>query len=223
MASSQTNTADVLRRLGLDVKAREGYEEAVSCRERLVQQNPAVMAYRSDLAISLRRRGLLRLDQGDSAGAATDIRRALKIRNELSSPSGEDWFETACCLASLATLAGRDGSGVSTSEIAAEADSTIAILKKAISLGFRCYGRYRQESALTMLRGRADFRQVMMDLAIPADVFAAVNAHLLAECEYRGYGSFWRSWARRRARFEPHPAPVPGESLGGLRAPTAAQ
>ena len=112
MASSQTNTGDVLRRLGLADKAREGYEQAIATRERLVQENPEVLSYRSDLAASLRRRGLIRLDRGDHAGAATDTRRALEIRQALSSPSGEDSFESACCHATLAAIAGRDGSGV---------------------------------------------------------------------------------------------------------------
>ena len=42
-----------------------------------------------------------------------------------------------------------------------------------ISMGFRAAGAFRTEDALDPLRGRDDFRLLMMDLAMPADPFAA--------------------------------------------------
>jgi hypothetical protein len=61
---------------------------------------------------------------------------------------------------------------VSTGETSAEGDGAISLLKKAIGLGFRSYVRFRQESALNPLRGRPDFRFLMMDLAMPAEPLA---------------------------------------------------
>ena len=172
VATSQTNTADVLRRLGAVARAREGYDQAIACRERLVQEHPDVMGYRSDLASTLSRRGLIRLDQSDLAGAAADIRRALEIRNRLPSPSGEDWFEAGCCHAALAALANRAGSGISTSDGSAEADSPMALIKKATRQGYGGFIRYHQESALEPLHSRGDFQLLLMDLAMPAEAFA---------------------------------------------------
>jgi len=171
LASSYTNTADVFRRLGRNALARENYDRAIVIRERLVDQHPQARLYRSHLAWSLRRRGLTLVDPGDPAGAAADTRRALEIRDGLPSRSGEEWFETACCHATLAALAGRVGSGVST----AEADMAMVLLKKAVGMGYRSLATYRDEPALVPLRDRDDFRLMMMDLAMPAQPFASAR------------------------------------------------
>ena len=48
----------------------------------------------------------------------------------------------------------------------------MALLRKAIGMGFRNPDTYRTEAALNPLRARDDFRALMMDLAMPADPFA---------------------------------------------------
>jgi hypothetical protein len=85
---------------------------------------------------------------------------------------GEDWFETACARAALAGLAGRPGSGVSSAEGASEADATMAALRRAVAMGYRSLAAFRNEDALDPLRGRADFKLLMMDLAMPVEPFA---------------------------------------------------
>ena len=128
--------------------------------------------YRSDLAYSLRRRGLVRRETGDPAGAAADARRALGLYDGLPSRSGEEWFETTCCHAALAGLAGRDGSGVPAAAAASEAEMAMALLSKAVTMGYRNADAYRTESALDPLRTRPDFQLLMMDLAFPTEPFA---------------------------------------------------
>jgi hypothetical protein len=49
----------------------------------------------------------------------------------------------------------------------------MALLKKAVALGYRLEGAIRTEPALDSLRGRPDFRDLMMDLAMPAELFAS--------------------------------------------------
>src|SRR5262249_19246782 len=90
----------------------------------------------------------------------------------LPSRTGEEWFETACARAALAGLAGQDGSGVSAGEGASEAETAMALLHKAVGLGFRNADAFRTEGALDPLRARDDFRLLMMDLAMPADPFS---------------------------------------------------
>ena len=65
---------------------------------------------------------------GDPAGAAADVRRALGLYDGLPSRSGADWYETACCHAMLAGLAGRNGTGASADERSSEADTAMALL-----------------------------------------------------------------------------------------------
>ena len=119
----------------------------------------------------LRGRGLACLDLGDLAGAAADTRSSLAIWDRLPTRSGEHWYETACCHATLAALAGRERSDVPADEAEAEAVQAMALLKKAVRMGFRGIARYRTETALDVLRDREDFRMLMMDVAFPADAY----------------------------------------------------
>jgi eukaryotic-like serine/threonine-protein kinase len=160
------------RSLGLPAAAKGGYERAIAIRELLIQEEPESTGYRSGLATSLRRRGLARRETGDPAGAAADARRALLLYGGLPSRSGAEWFETACCHAALAGLAGRDGSGVSAAAAASEAEKAMALLSQAVTMDYRSAAVFRAESALDPLRNRPDLRILMMDLAFPAEPFA---------------------------------------------------
>ena len=72
----------------------------------------------------------------------------------------------------LAGLAGRDSSDVSAAEAASEAETAMALLHKAVALGYRSLEGFRTEDVLDPLRGRAAFLLLMMDLAMPDDPFA---------------------------------------------------
>jgi hypothetical protein len=101
-----------------------------------------------------------------------DARRALSLYDALPGRSGEDWFETACCHATLATLAGKVDTAVPATESQREEDAAMAHLNRAASMGYRAGGAYRTEDALEPLRGRDDFRLLMMDVTFPAAPFA---------------------------------------------------
>jgi hypothetical protein len=80
-------------------------------------------------------------------------------------------FETACCHAALAGLAGRAGSGVSAAEGEIEAARAMEWLSRAVAMGYRNANELRIESALDPLRTRDDFRLLIMDLAFQAEPF----------------------------------------------------
>ena len=84
-------------------------------------------------------------------------------------------FEAACCRAALAGLAGRAGSGVSAGEATSQADAAMGLLWKAIGMGYRYTDHYRTEDALDPLRGREDFKLLMMDLTFPAEPLGGVE------------------------------------------------
>jgi tetratricopeptide (TPR) repeat protein len=155
--------------LGREDEARD---VTIAALERLVKGDPTVTTHRTHLARWLQRRGLARRARGETAGAAADTRRALGLIEELPTRSGGDWFATACCRATLAGLAGRDGAGVSAAEGEAEADQAMALLRKAVGMGYADADAFRNDSALDPLREREDFRMLMMELAFPADPFA---------------------------------------------------
>ncbi len=48
----------------------------------------------------------------------------------------------------------------------------MAVLKHAVNAGYRDFIAYRTETALDVLRGRADFQLLTLDLTFPTDPFA---------------------------------------------------
>jgi serine/threonine-protein kinase len=161
----------LLRRLGRPAESLDHAGRAVAAREALLQEHAGAAEDRARLADAYANRGLARRDLGDPAGAAADARGALELYNRLPSQSGWDAFEAACCHAVLAGLAGQPGSGVSSAEAPAEADAAMALLHRAVARGYRSADSFRTEDALDPLRGRDDFRLLVMDLAMPADPF----------------------------------------------------
>jgi hypothetical protein len=87
-------------------------------------------------------------------------------------PTGENLFIFACIRAALAGLVDRTGSGVSAAEAASEAETAMVLLHRAVGMGYRYPDAYRTEDALDLLRGRDDFRLLLMDLTMPAEPFA---------------------------------------------------
>jgi tetratricopeptide (TPR) repeat protein len=175
LAAGHTNLSVILCRLGRPAEARDGCDQAIALREALVREVPKVPIYRSHLAYSFLRRGLARGDLRDPAGAAADARRAVALVEGLPARRGEDWFQTACAHAALAGLAGRAGSGVSAAEAASEADAAMALLRRAVAMGYRSPSAFRTDDALDPLRSRDDFQLLMMDLAMPTEPFAVAR------------------------------------------------
>jgi serine/threonine-protein kinase len=171
-ADLENNLSLALRRLGRPAEARDHAERAGALHEALAREHPTTPDYRAGLAENAVNRGLACLDLGDPAGAAADFWRALGLYDGLSSRSVEQWFLSACSHSALSGLGGRTGSGVSSSEASSQAQAAMTLLHKAVSMGYRNPDAYRSEDALDPLRGREDFRLLMMDLAFPAKPFA---------------------------------------------------
>jgi len=177
-ANVDNNLSVALRRLGRSTEARVHCARAVAVREALVKEYPKSPDYRGGLAENYLNRGLTRRALGDPAGATADVRRALALFDALPWRSEDEWeyqrrFTFACAHAALAGLAGQAGSGVSAGEAVSQAETAMALLHKAVAMGYRNADTFRTESALDHLRGRPDFRRLLMDLAMPADPFAA--------------------------------------------------
>ncbi len=141
--------------------------------EDLVRDHPTVEGYRRDLAEALLRSGQVRRAEGNFAGASADWRRAGEIyRSFPDRRGGYHLLLEASCRAAMAGLAGAAGSGVPADEGPAEADRAMDRLRQAIAMGYRDRDAVRTEPALDPLRGREDFRLLMLDLAFPIEPFA---------------------------------------------------
>ncbi len=123
-----------------------------------MKANPRLMSHQDLLARSLRGRSLARNAIGDTAGAADDARRALKLCDERPRRTAKSYFQAACCHAVLAGLAGRNGSGISPDEGKAHADQAMALLRHETS--YREF-ELRTAPALLALRERDDFKTLL--------------------------------------------------------------
>jgi hypothetical protein len=140
--------------------------------EGLAREDSESTEYRDVLAECYLSRSLTRRVRGDPAGAAADARRAVALFNALPPRSGERWFLSAGAHAALAGLAGQAGTGVSAAEATSESETAVALLRKAVGVGYRNPDAYRTEDALDALPDRDDFRLLMMDVGMPAEPFA---------------------------------------------------
>jgi tetratricopeptide (TPR) repeat protein len=172
LANCQINTADVLRREGRLDEALAACERALAVREPLVEAHPENLGYRARLGETYLRLGQVRCDMKNLARAAAAWKLACVDFDGTKTLDGESTFLRACCHAGLAGLAGRPGSEVSAAEGADQAAKAMALLRQAVTMGYRKPDAYRTESALDPLRNRPDFCLLMMDLAFPAEPFA---------------------------------------------------
>ena len=152
-----------LLKLGRSAEALDAYGRAFTLIEQLIKENPAEKDYPPNRVRSLVGRGRARRALGDPAGAAADVRLALRLSEGLRLPEGYAAFRIACSHAALAGLAGQEGTGVSAAEGKANADQAMALLRKAVD-GYRRIDVYRTEGALDPLREREDFKKLLAEL-----------------------------------------------------------
>jgi tetratricopeptide (TPR) repeat protein len=149
-----------LLELGRPAEALDAFGRSYTLEEQLAKEDPAEAP---DRVRSLVGRGRARRALGDPAGAAADVRHALRLSEGLPLQEGEAAFAIACAHAALAGLAGQEGTGVSAAERKAHADQAMALLRKAVD-GFHYISLYRTEGALDPLREREDFKKLLAEL-----------------------------------------------------------
>jgi tetratricopeptide (TPR) repeat protein len=154
---------DVVRLSGRAAEAKGIYERTIALAEPQLQENPNNTYLGLQLVCSIRCRGLTLRELGDSAGAAADSKRALRLCDSLP-PLISCVFETACCHAALAALSGRPNSGVSAAEGKIAADSAMKWLNRAVAMGYQNANELRIESAFDPLRGRDDFKKLLAEV-----------------------------------------------------------
>jgi len=152
-----------LLKLRRPAEALDAYGRSFTLAEQLIKENPAVKDYLSDRVRPLVGRGRARRALGDPAGAAADVRHALRLSEGLRLPEGYAAFAIACSHAALAGLAGQEGTGVSAAEGKAHAAQAMALLRKAVD-GYGIIREYRTEGALDPLREREDFKKLLTEL-----------------------------------------------------------
>jgi tetratricopeptide (TPR) repeat protein len=168
---SLTNLADLDTVAGRLDAAIARFRESVALHERLAGAYPTVIDYRSGLAFGLTGLGRALHRAGRPNEAAGPLRRAAVLRGAIPHLSLEARFDLARGLALLAS-ASDSHRGPDTGW----ADRATDALRRALAAGFRDDpARIRNDPDLAVLRGRADFQLLLLDLTMPADPFAPAH------------------------------------------------
>ncbi len=121
------------------------------------------------LADGLRRHAIVLEKCGRPAAAVAAFRQAITALKGLASPG--EIYDLACDQSLLSGVAANAGSCLTAAEGRAEAENAMKSLRRAVAAGWRNVDHMRADSDLDPLRGRPDFKLLMLDLAMPADPF----------------------------------------------------
>jgi tetratricopeptide (TPR) repeat protein len=161
----------MLRQTGKPAEAVASFERAVAIMEKVADANPNVSKFQSELALDLCYVGSAASKADRTADAVTAWRRAVTIWTRMSSRTPTDLYNLACTHASIAGLAAKPGSGMTAADGRADADQAMESLHRAVAAGYRRLSIFRTDPDLDVLRGRPDFRLLIMDLAFPSEPF----------------------------------------------------
>ncbi len=162
----------VLRQSGQAQTGLAEFEKAAVTLRKLADANPGVMRYQSRLAFTLNSIGGIQLESGGLAQGVAAIRESEAILQRLTALTAQDRYNLACKCALLARVATMPSSKMSAREAQAEADRAMTLLRGAVAAGYRNLDLMNRDHDLDSLRGRDDFKLLMMDLGFPADPFA---------------------------------------------------
>jgi eukaryotic-like serine/threonine-protein kinase len=175
LANGLNETGDVLRSLGRTAEARLSHEQARKILEDLLEKNPSVTDSQVWLVQSLKGLGASDQSEGRTADAVAKWRRAVAIGESLRSNKGETLYYLAGCHALLGGLAGASGAGVPGDESKLELDRAMESLRRAVAAGYHPVAWMRRDPDLDSLRGRDDFKHLLLDLVFPVEPFAATE------------------------------------------------
>jgi hypothetical protein len=102
-------------------------------------------------------------------------RRGREVLRSLHQPGPDDFYNLACAHALCGTLARLDPAPTSTGELAESRvhdDRAMEALLRAVRAGYRDAAHARSDADLDLLRRRADYQCLLMDMAFPPDPFA---------------------------------------------------
>ena len=173
--NSLTNRADLLREMGRFDDALESMKQSQVVIDKVIQSYPDVPIYQgmsADVAINT---AAVLYEMGRRGEAKTAYQQALVQHIRLPNKSAVDQFNIACLHGRVAAFIVAEGDGATPAqraEVARHLDQAMAALFAAAEAGYRKPSKYAADPDLELLRSRADFQRLLMDLAFPGDPFA---------------------------------------------------
>jgi serine/threonine-protein kinase len=156
--------ASALARTGQRDEALRSLTRARATLQRLVDDYPDFVAYRSDLAENYLWTGTVYQDEGRSAEALRELSNARALLERISLGSGNRY--------NLARTESRLVALTTPGERGAQADRAMEALRRAVAGGYRSPHAIRTDPNLDPLRSRHDFQALLLDLQFPDDPFS---------------------------------------------------
>ncbi len=161
--------------MGRFEEALQNIKQAKVVVDKVIERYPGVPTYQSmsaDVAINI---AAVLYEMGRRGEAKTAYQQALAQHIRLPNKSPVDHFNVACLHGRVAAfiVAERDGATPARrKEVARHLDQAMTALFAAALAGYREASKYAADPDLELLRPRADFQRLLMDLAFPGDPFA---------------------------------------------------
>jgi serine/threonine-protein kinase len=172
LSSTHQVTGWALNQTGKPAEALEHFERAIEIMQKLADANPDVIEWQTELANDLGFVGGIHKKAGRAALAVASLRGAVATLERLPSRRPPDLYNLACGHALLAGLTAETGSGMTAGEGQTEADRAMDWLRQAVAAGYRKLTYMRIDADLNALRSRPDFQLLLLDLALPDNLFA---------------------------------------------------
>jgi serine/threonine protein kinase/tetratricopeptide (TPR) repeat protein len=175
LARCLANIGDLLAKEGRISETLATLEKGLSISVKLADAHPEFPAYQTQAAITSIDLGMLKADHGDPVAGLRLCRGALDRLTAIKAPQIEELYMLARAHAMIGELLARapsDPSRDPTDAPAAHFDAAMAVLHRAVALGFRDPVNMPTDRAIDALRSRPDFQVLMMDLAMPKQPFA---------------------------------------------------
>jgi tetratricopeptide (TPR) repeat protein len=171
-ATGNDDLGKVLLRMGRHAEALEPLARARAAWAAYLAKNPDDSLARNAAALNLARLAAARQHAGQPGQAAALFREVVARLDTRTDLKPFDLYAMACCRSLLSGLPLAPGSELNAADLRGQADAAMVLLRRAAEAGRLVPGKLRVDTDLDPLRGRDDFRLLMMDLALPAEPFA---------------------------------------------------
>ncbi len=154
----------------------EAIRDLQAARDRLRTMHQAVPGdgpVAGQLGISLGFLGSALRGEHRPAEALEARQEARRVLESIREPTSLDFYNLACTYANLATLVAPGPAPPTSAGREALADRAVEALRRSLAAGGRNFALIDRDPVLDPLRGRADFRALMLDGRFPRDPFAA--------------------------------------------------
>jgi hypothetical protein len=174
-AGERPSTEDLAARYPELADAIRDLRQASDRLRPLLRANPGDRDLASQLGFCLGALRTARRDSDRPGEALASFQEAQGVLESLHDPGPGDLYNLACDYSQLSLLSEHATPPATVSERAALAGRAMEALRRALAASYKEFPEMDRDKDLDPLRGRADFRALMLDRGIPLDPFAGAT------------------------------------------------